>query len=116
MSDLLYTDVEDEVRASVRGLLGQRSSVSQVLSRIENGVPYDQTLWRTLTTEMGLSGMAVPERFGGGGASLRESAVVLEELGRALTPVPFLTSAVIATSALLACGDSTSTPTTGPTC
>jgi alkylation response protein AidB-like acyl-CoA dehydrogenase len=103
MSELLYTDVEEEVRASVRGLLTQRSSVSQVLSRIENGVPYDQTLWRTLATEMGLSGMAVPERFGGGGASLRESAVVLEELGRALAPVPFLTSAVIATSALLAC-------------
>jgi alkylation response protein AidB-like acyl-CoA dehydrogenase len=105
MSELLYSDVEEEVRASVRGLLAQRSSVSQVLSRIENAVPYDQTLWRTLATEMGLSGMAVPERFGGGGASLRESAVVLEELGRSLAPVPFLTSAVIATSALLACPD-----------
>jgi len=103
MSELLYGDVEEEVRASVRGLLGQRSSVNQVLARIENGLPYDQTLWRTLSTEMGLSGMAVPERFGGGGASLRESAVVLEELGRSLAPVPFLTSAVIATSALLAC-------------
>ena len=105
MSELLYSDVEEEVRASVRGLLAQRSSVSQVLSRIENGLPYDQTLWRTLATEMGLSGMAVPERFGGGGASLRESAVVLEELGRSLAPVPFLTSAVIATSALLACDE-----------
>jgi len=102
MSELLYSDVEEEVRTNVRGLLAQRSSVSQVLSRIENGLPYDQTLWRTLATEMGLSGMAVPERFGGGGASLRESAVVLEELGRSLAPVPFLTSAVIATSALLA--------------
>ena len=102
MSELLYSDVEEEVRASVRGLLGQRSAVSQVLARIENGLPYDQTLWRTLSTEMGLSGMAIPERFGGGGASLRESAVVLEELGRSLAPVPFLTSAVIATSALLA--------------
>jgi alkylation response protein AidB-like acyl-CoA dehydrogenase len=107
MSELLYTDVEEEVRATVRGLLAQRSSVSQVLSRIENGQPYDQTLWRTLATEMGLSGMAVPERFGGGGASLRESAVVLEELGRSLAPVPFLTSAVIATSALLASPDQT---------
>jgi alkylation response protein AidB-like acyl-CoA dehydrogenase len=105
VSELLYSDVEEEVRASVRSLLGQRSAVSQVLARIENGVPYDQTLWRTLATEMGLSGMAVPERFGGGGASLRESAVVLEELGRSLAPVPFLTSAVIATSALLACPD-----------
>jgi hypothetical protein len=52
----------------------------------------------------GLAGMAVPERFGGGGASLRESAVVLEELGRCVAPVPFLSSAVVATTALLTAG------------
>ena len=42
--------------------------------------------------------------FGGAGASWREAAVVLEELGRAVAPVPFLGSAVVATPALLACG------------
>ena len=70
---------------------------SRVLAQIESGEPYDQSLWRTLAAEMGLAGMAVPERFGGGGASLREAAVVLEELGRGVAPVPFLSSAVVAT-------------------
>jgi alkylation response protein AidB-like acyl-CoA dehydrogenase len=106
MSDLLYSDVERDLRASVKDLLNQRSPVSGVLARAERGDAFDQPLWRTLAGEMGLAGMAVPERFGGGGASLRESAVVLEELGRSIAPVPFLSSAVVATSALLACEES----------
>ncbi len=105
MSDLLYTEVETDLRASVRGMLAQRSPVSRVLARVENGAPFDFELWRTLAGEMGLAGVAVPERFGGGGASLRESAVVLEELGRSVAPVPYLTSAIVATTALLRCGE-----------
>jgi alkylation response protein AidB-like acyl-CoA dehydrogenase len=102
MTDLLYSEVENDLRGSVRDLLAQRSPVERVLARVEAGEAYDQSLWRTLAGEMGLAGMAVPERFGGGGASLRESAVVLEELGRGVAPVPFLSSAVVATTVLLA--------------
>jgi len=102
MTDLLYSEVENDLRGSVRDLLAQRSPVDRVLARVESGEAYDQSLWRTLAGEMGLAGMAVPERFGGGGASLRESAVVLEELGRGVAPVPFLSSAVVATTVLLA--------------
>jgi alkylation response protein AidB-like acyl-CoA dehydrogenase len=47
----------------------------------------------------------VPERFGGSGASWREVAVVCEELGRAVAPVPYLGSAVVATAVLLEAGD-----------
>src|SRR6516164_2083920 len=105
MSELLYDQVETDLRGSVRDMLASRSPVSRVLSRIESGEPYDAGLWRTLSTEMGLAGIAVPDQFGGGGASLREAAVVLEELGRAVTPAPFLSSAVIATTALIKAGD-----------
>ncbi|MGZ4493963.1 MAG: acyl-CoA dehydrogenase family protein, partial [Nocardioides sp.] len=49
-------------------------------------------------------GLLVPEADGGAGASAREAAVVLEELGRSVAPVPFLTSAVVATAALLGAG------------
>jgi alkylation response protein AidB-like acyl-CoA dehydrogenase len=101
MTDLVYSAVEDEVRATVRQVLADRSPVSQVLARIEGGAAFDQDLWRVLTAEMGLAGMAVPERLGGGGASLREAAVVLEELGRGVAPAPYLSSAVVATEALL---------------
>jgi alkylation response protein AidB-like acyl-CoA dehydrogenase len=66
-------------------------------------------LWRSLAVDLGLAGLLVPEDRGGAGASAREAAVVLEELGRSVAPVPFLTSAVLATTALLA-----GTGATGP--
>jgi alkylation response protein AidB-like acyl-CoA dehydrogenase len=58
-------------------------------------------LWKALATDLGLAGLLVPEERGGSGASAREAAVVLEELGRAVAPVPFLTSSVVAATVLL---------------
>jgi alkylation response protein AidB-like acyl-CoA dehydrogenase len=58
-------------------------------------------LWTALATDLGLAGLLVPEERGGSGASAREAAVVLEELGRAAAPVPFLTSSVVAATVLL---------------
>jgi alkylation response protein AidB-like acyl-CoA dehydrogenase len=105
MSDLLYTDDEDDLRSAVRALLTERSTHVTVLDRIESEQPYDPALWKALATEIGVAGLAVSERHGGAGASWRETAVVAEELGRSLAPTPFLGSAVLATAALQACGD-----------
>ncbi|MFB7665507.1 acyl-CoA dehydrogenase family protein [Kitasatospora sp. NPDC056138] len=101
--DLLYSEIEEELRASVRDLLADRCPPGAVLARCESPEPYDLALWRTLAVELGTAGLQVPEKLGGAGASLRETAVVLEELGRSAAPVPFLGSAVLATTALLAC-------------
>jgi alkylation response protein AidB-like acyl-CoA dehydrogenase len=101
MTDLLYTEDEEQLRGTLRDALTRRAPASTVLARLESGEPYDRELWRILATEIGLAGIGIPERFGGAGASLRESAVVLEELGRSVAPVPFLTSAVVATRALV---------------
>jgi alkylation response protein AidB-like acyl-CoA dehydrogenase len=103
--DLLYGEIEEELRATVRAMLAERSPLAAVLERCDSAEPYDLKLWRTLAVELGGAGLAVPEEHGGVGASFREAAVVLEELGRAVAPVPFLGSAVVATSALLACGE-----------
>lgn len=101
--DLLYSDIEEELRASVRDLLADRCSPAAVFARCEGDETYDRGLWRTLAADLGCAGLAVPESAGGAGASFRESAVVAEELGAAVAPVPFLGSAVMATAALLTC-------------
>ncbi|MEU4829612.1 acyl-CoA dehydrogenase family protein [Streptosporangium sp. NPDC023615] len=101
---LLYTEVEEELRASVRDLLADRCGPDAVLRRVESEAPYDMDLWKRLSREIGVAGLLVPEEHGGAGASAREVAVVLEELGRAVAPLPFLTSSVLATKALLAAG------------
>lgn len=53
-------------------------------------------LWKRLAGELGLTGLAVPAEYGGSGAGMVELAVVCAELGRALTPVPYLSTAVLA--------------------
>ncbi|MFG2330785.1 acyl-CoA dehydrogenase family protein [Streptomyces sp. NPDC048604] len=105
MSDLLYSDTEDDLRAAVRALLADRAGPNELLARIETDSPYVPGLWRTLAADIGAAGLLVPEKLGGQGASHREAAVVLEELGRAVTPVPYLTSSVVATETLLAVED-----------
>ncbi len=99
--NLLYTDVEDELRASVRALLADRADSAAVIARLESDDKHDLGLWRTLAVELGATSLHVPEDLGGQGAGYRETAVVAEELGRAVAPVPFLGSAVLATAALL---------------
>ncbi len=103
--DLLYSEDEVALRAAVRDLLTDHCDAPGVIARTESGTPHDRSLWKALTEGMGLAGLLVPEERGGQGATHREAAVVLEELGRAAAPVPYLTSAVVATEALLECGN-----------
>lgn len=100
--DLLYSQVEEDLRDSVRRLLADRCDWASVLARCETEQPYDLQLWRTLAGELGLAALAVPEQVGGSGASARELAVVAEELGRSVAPVPFL-GTVLATTVLAEC-------------
>ena len=85
------TAEQQDLRDAVRGLLTREGD--------------ERSLWRRLCGEVGVAGLAVPERYGGAGAGPAETGVVMEELGRDLTCSPMLGSAVLATEALLASGD-----------
>ncbi len=99
--ELLDTDVEESLRATVRELLADRCTPDRVLAAYDGDRSLTTDLWKSVAVDLGLAGLLVPEELDGAGASAREAAVVLEELGRAAAPVPFLTSAVLATAALL---------------
>ncbi len=105
LPDMTYTEHETELRAAVRSVLEQKAAAADVLARTETPDTYDTGLWRTLAADIGVAGLLIPEAYGGAGASFREVAVVAEEIGRSLAPVPFLGSAVLATMALLAADD-----------
>lgn len=98
--NLLYTDVEDSLRSTVRDLLDDRCPAGSVIALYDGDCSALVPLWQSLAVDLGLAGLLVPESLGGAGASAREAAVVLEELGRSVAPVPFLTSAVVATAVL----------------
>jgi alkylation response protein AidB-like acyl-CoA dehydrogenase len=108
VSNLLYSDTEEALRDSVRRLFADRCPAESVARAydVEAVAPQDFSgVWRTLAAELGVAGLLVPESLGGAGASAREAAVVMEEIGRAVAPVPFLSSGVLATVALLGVGD-----------
>ncbi len=66
---------------------------------------YDPKLWTMLCEQVGVAALAVPEEWGGVGAGLVESLMVVGELGRTLAGVPMLGSAVLGVQALLLSGD-----------
>src|SRR5690606_41799859 len=94
MSDLLYSPEEEALRAALRDLLTDHCDPAGVIARTESAAPHDLALWKALAQDMGLAGLLVPEELDGQGATHREAAVVLEELGRAVAPVPYLASSV----------------------
>ncbi|MDT5335140.1 MAG: hypothetical protein QOD90_645 [Mycobacterium sp.] len=62
---------------------------------------FDTTLWDVLCNQVGVAAIALPEHLGGAGYGASALGVVAHELGRALAPVPFSSSAVLATGLLL---------------
>jgi alkylation response protein AidB-like acyl-CoA dehydrogenase len=64
---------------------------------------FDEALWRRMA-ELGWPGLLVPGHFGGSDGTLLDVILLVEEMGRAGLPGPFVTSAVVATSLLVAAG------------
>jgi alkylation response protein AidB-like acyl-CoA dehydrogenase len=94
-----------ELREAVRRFLAERAPLTRVRELMETADGTDPDVWRQASAQLGLPGIAVPEEYGGAGFSFAEQAIVLEELGAALFTGPYLASAVLAVTALLASAD-----------
>ncbi|GAA3955882.1 acyl-CoA dehydrogenase family protein [Gordonia caeni] len=90
---------------AVRDVCRRHGGPATVRDAVTRPGRYDDALWQTLATQIGVAALAIPEEYDGAGATVRESAAVLEVLGETLSPVPVLSSAVLATGTLLAAGD-----------
>jgi Acyl-CoA dehydrogenase, N-terminal domain len=89
----------------VRAFVRDRSPLEEVRRVSATEAGYDPGVWADLGGQLGLTGLLVPAEYGGAGCGLAEAGVVLQELGRGLASVPYLSSAVLAVTALLASGD-----------
>jgi alkylation response protein AidB-like acyl-CoA dehydrogenase len=94
-----FTDDQQQIKRTARELLSARFRPDHLRELAEGG-RYDQEVWAELVG-LGWPGIAVDEEHGGQGLGLIELAILQEELGYALAPVPML-SAVAA--ALLVAG------------
>jgi alkylation response protein AidB-like acyl-CoA dehydrogenase len=98
---LVLTEEQSMLRDSARGLISDKAPVSHLrgLRDSKDATGFSRDLWKAFA-EMGFSGLLVPENFGGSGLGCVEAGVVMEEIGRTLMPSPFLSTAVLAVSAL----------------
>lgn len=83
-----FSDEQRQLQESARRYLEKNSTTAEVRAVLEAEQGYDAKLWAGLA-EMGLTGAAIPEEYGGAGLGYLELCVIAEELGRALAPVPF---------------------------
>ncbi|MEU4341235.1 acyl-CoA dehydrogenase family protein [Nocardia sp. NPDC023852] len=101
----MSTSEHQEFIASVRALLTKHAGSAAVRAAMDTELGYDPTLWRLLSEQIGVGALAIPEEYGGFGAGLVESLVVVGEVGRTLAGVPMLGSAVLGAQAVLLSND-----------
>ena len=98
-----FSDDLKQLRDQARRFLAEQSPPKVVRHVLEGGERHAAALWRAMA-EMGWLGAAIPEQYGGAGLGYEGLCVLAEELGRTLAPVPFASSAYLATEALLLAG------------
>ncbi|MFN8544443.1 MAG: acyl-CoA dehydrogenase family protein [Candidatus Binatia bacterium] len=101
--DLDFTEEQQLLRDTVRRVCAEHASLAVVRALEDDPVGYPKPLWDQMRN-LGLVGLTLPERFGGGGQSALEAAIVYEELGRALAPSPHFVSAVMSGGVLARAG------------
>jgi alkylation response protein AidB-like acyl-CoA dehydrogenase len=95
-----FTDEQEEFRSVVRRFLEEKSPPSEVRRLMKESGGCDPAVWRQLSQELGLSGVHIPEEYGGQGFGFVELGIVLEERGRSLLCAPYFASAVLGAGAI----------------
>jgi alkylation response protein AidB-like acyl-CoA dehydrogenase len=102
--NLELTDEQVALRDTTRRYLGEKAPISgHVRELLDDPSGINDAVWRGLA-DLGTTGLLVPQEHGGAGMTMVEAGVVAEELGAALHPGPWLSTAVAATRALTRVG------------
>ncbi len=93
------TETQELIRSTARRFLRERLSLERVRELMMSEHGFDRVLWKEIA-DLGWTGLTIAEEHGGAGMGPVEMSVVLEEMGRLVTPGPFFASAVLATTAV----------------
>jgi alkylation response protein AidB-like acyl-CoA dehydrogenase len=86
-----FSDDQQAIKRTAKDLLADRFKLDHVRELAEAGA-YDDDAWKELC-ELGWPGIFIEERYGGQGLGIVELVILMEELGYALAPLPFLSNA-----------------------
>ena len=103
---LTLNDEQNMLRDHARGFLSKNAPIAHFrqLRDSKDATGFSRPLWKEFV-DLGWAGILIPQEHGGLGLGHVEVGVVMEELGRTLTPSPFLSTAVIAASAIARAGN-----------
>jgi alkylation response protein AidB-like acyl-CoA dehydrogenase len=93
--NLTLTPDQEMLVRSARGVLARTCTPADVRALERDPRGFDPARWRELAA-LGWLGMELPAADGGQGVGFLEVALLLEEMGRVLLPVPFVSSVVVA--------------------
>jgi alkylation response protein AidB-like acyl-CoA dehydrogenase len=100
-----FSPEQEEFRRSLRRFLADKSPAAEVRRLMDTDAGYDPQVWKQLADQLGLQGLAIPEEYGGAGATPVELGIAFEEMGRVLLCAPFFSTVGLAAQALLTAGD-----------
>lgn len=98
-----FSEEQNLLRDQASSFLADKSSLKVARAILDGDASHDADLWREVVA-LGWTATTIPEKFGGLGLGHLELCVLAEELGRALSPIPFSSSVYLATEALLQFG------------
>jgi alkylation response protein AidB-like acyl-CoA dehydrogenase len=99
--EFAFTDEQDQFRDVVRRFLSDKSPTTEVRRLMDTADGYDATVWRQLADDLALTGIHIPETYGGAGFGPVELCIAMEEQGRALLCAPYFSSCVLAAGAIM---------------
>jgi alkylation response protein AidB-like acyl-CoA dehydrogenase len=99
-----FTEEQEELRATARAFLAERSSSERVRAASETEAGFDAETWKRIGGELGWAAVAIPEEHGGLGLGAVELCALLEPMGEALLCAPFFASVCLGAQAVLEAG------------
>lgn len=102
--DLALTEIQQMLKTSAREVLAREFPFEVVRAMEADEKGYTPELWKSMT-ELGWLGLVVPEKYGGAEGSFLDLGMLLEEMGRSLTPGPFFSTVVLGALTIMDAGD-----------
>jgi alkylation response protein AidB-like acyl-CoA dehydrogenase len=103
--DFTFDEQQRQLQESAQSFFSAHSDSAALRRVIESDANFDATVWQKLVSDMGWTGIGIPEQYDGLGLGQVEIAIVQQEMGRTLHASPFLANNALAVPALLAAGN-----------
>src|SRR5438045_7533569 len=92
--DFSFTEEQQEIQGLAAQILGDKVTHERLKEIEASPEWFDRDLWAELG-KAGLVGIALPDDVGAGGFGILEAALVLEEVGRTVAPVPYFATVIL---------------------